>query len=126
MDGGNGIRGKRISRCRQRLRVRRPSRRSYLGLFAALAIIVPLVATTGAVAKVPRSFFGVVPWGSFQGVDYQRLDDAKVRNARALFFWPTIDPAPGDFRWSTTDALVGKLAQLKVGCSRSWMHPRAG
>src|SRR3954447_1720168 len=127
MNGGDGISGKGIRRCRKRLRVRRPSRRSSLVLVAALAILVPLVATSGALAKVPRSFFGVVPWGSFQGADYQRLDDAKVRNARALFFWPTIEPAPGDFRWGATDALVGELARVKVrvlpflDASPSWL-----
>lgn len=94
--------------------MRRPSRRARLFLITALAVVVPLVAAGGASASVSRSFFGVVPWLSFQGADYQRLEQANVRNARTPFFWPAIEPNRGEFRWSATDHFVGTLARSNV------------
>jgi len=61
---------------------------SRLALIAALAVMVPFLTAGQATAKVPRSFFGVVPWLEFQGADYQRLTQAKAHNARTPFFWP--------------------------------------
>jgi len=63
---------------------------------------------------VSRSFFGVVPWLSFQGADYQRLEQANVRNARTPFFWPSIEPNRGEFNWGPTDRFVGTLALYHV------------
>src|SRR4051812_22616759 len=57
-----------------------------------LVALVSLGATASASASVPRSFFGVVPWLSFGGKDYDRLDFAQVRNARTPFYWPAIEP----------------------------------
>jgi len=68
----------------------------------------------GAQASVPRSFFGTVPWLGFQGDDFQRLEQAKVKNARTPFFWPTIEPSKGNFNWSGTDRFVGTLALYHV------------
>jgi hypothetical protein len=81
---------------------------------AALAILVPLVAAGGAAASVPRGFFGVVPWLTFQGADFQRLAQADVHNARTPFFWPTIEPSRGEFDWRGTDRFVGTLALYDV------------
>jgi hypothetical protein len=81
---------------------------------ALLAILVPLVAAGGAAASVPRSFFGAVPWISFQGADYQRLQQAKVHNTRTPFSWPAIQPGPHQFSWGATDEFVGKLALVHV------------
>jgi len=80
----------------------------------ALAILVPLVAASGARASVPNSFFGVVPWGNFAGGDFQRLKDAKVRNARTPFHWNTIEPSQGHYAWQATDKFVGGLALYGV------------
>ncbi len=79
-----------------------------------LAILVPLVAAGGAGAKVPRSFFGVVPWLSFQGKDYERLHQAHIRNARTPFTWPAIEPSKNEFHWKATDKFVGTLALFHV------------
>jgi GH35 family endo-1,4-beta-xylanase len=106
---GNGGKGSRPSR---RPLYRR--RRSRLLLVAALAIMVPLVAASGASAKVPQSFFGAVPWLEFQGADYQRLAQAKVHNARTPFFWPAIEPNKGQYNWRATDKFVGTLALYHV------------
>jgi GH35 family endo-1,4-beta-xylanase len=83
-------------------------------LVAALAISVLLVAASGAHASVPRPFFGVVPWGTFEGADFQRLNTAKVRNARTPFHWNLIEPSRGDYRWAATDRFVGTLALSHV------------
>ena len=68
----------------------------------------------GAAARVPPSFFGVNPWLSFEGTDFHRLQTAKVHNARTPFFWPTIEPSPGDFHWAATDRFVGTSAVVGV------------
>jgi hypothetical protein len=87
---------------------------SRLALIAALAVMVPFMTAGQATAKVPRSFFGVVPWLEFQGADYQRLAQAKVHNARTPFYWPTIEPAQGTYNWRATDKFVGTLALFHV------------
>jgi polysaccharide biosynthesis protein PslG len=114
MDVGDRIGGKGVGPGRRPLIGRRRSRRSRLALIAVLAIMVPLLTASGASAKVPRSFFGVVPWLSFQGQDYQRLAQAKVHNARTPFFWPSIEPSRGDYQWAATDNFVGQLAFFHV------------
>jgi hypothetical protein len=114
MDGGDVIGGKGASPCRRTLSTRRPSTRSRFLVALALAILVPLVAAGGATASVPSSFFGVVPWLSFQGSDFQRLQQAHVHNARTPFFWPTIEPNRREFDWSATDRFVGSLALYHV------------
>jgi GH35 family endo-1,4-beta-xylanase len=92
----------------------RGSRRPAIGIVAAVAAVAVMLMTAGGAQAVPRSFFGAVPWGGFQGADYQRLEQAKVRNARTLFFWPVIEPAKGEFHWDATDQLVGNLAATHV------------
>jgi polysaccharide biosynthesis protein PslG len=111
MEGGLRNGGKAGGPCRRSLDRRRRSR---LALIAALAILVPLVAASQAGASAPRSFFGVVPWLSFQGADYQRLAQAKVHNARTPFYWPSIEPTRGSYDWSATDQFVGMLAHYDV------------
>jgi hypothetical protein len=113
MNGGlrNGRRGTRTSR--QPASGRRTSRRTLLALAAALAILVPLVASSTASAA-PRGFFGVIPWLEFQGKDYELLKSAKVRNTRSPFFWPTIEPTRGEFNWGPTDKFVGQAALYRV------------
>lgn len=83
-------------------------------MLAALAIVMTLAVSGTADAKVPQGFFGTVPWLGFQGQDFQRLEQAKVKNARTPFFWPSIEPSKGDFRWSGTDRFVGTLALYHV------------
>jgi polysaccharide biosynthesis protein PslG len=92
---------------------RRTSRRVLLALVAAIAILVPLVASSTASAA-PRGFFGVIPWLEFKGKDYELLKSAKVRNTRTPFFWPAIEPNRGDFRWTATDKFVGQAALFRV------------
>jgi polysaccharide biosynthesis protein PslG len=108
------IGGKGAGPYRRALRVRRPSRRARLVVVAVLAILVPLVSAGGASASVPRSFFGAVPWISFEGPDFQRLAEAKIHNTRTPFYWPTIQPGPHQFSWAATDEFVGKLAPYHV------------
>jgi GH35 family endo-1,4-beta-xylanase len=114
MDGVDGIGGMGAGPSERPRSGRPASRRTRFLLIAGLAIIVPLIAADGAAAKVPGSFFGVVPWLSFQGADYQRLQQANVRNARTPFFWPSIEPKRGQFKWGATDAFVGSLAFVHV------------
>jgi polysaccharide biosynthesis protein PslG len=112
MDGGylNGGRGRPP---RRPVNERRSPRRALLGLVAALAILVPLVASSTASAA-PRGFFGVIPWLEFKGQDYALLQDTKVRNTRTPFFWPAIEPNRGEFRWTATDKFVGEAARVRV------------
>jgi Glycosyl hydrolase catalytic core len=108
-NGGNGgsVHPRPVGR-RGRLRVAR------LLVAVGLVTVVSLCATAGASAKVPASFFGVVPWLSFGGQDYERLDFAKIHNARTPFYWPAIEPEHNRFNWVATDAFVGQLAQDHV------------
>jgi hypothetical protein len=114
MDVGDRIGGKDVGPCRRPLVGRQRSRRARLALVAVLAIMVPFLTAGGAAAKVPQSFFGVVPWLTFQGQDYQRLEQAKVHNARTPFFWPSIEPTQGSYNWAATDKFVGTLALYHV------------
>jgi polysaccharide biosynthesis protein PslG len=79
-----------------------------------MAVALSLALSGAAHASVPRSFFGTVPWLSFQGQDFQRLEQARVTNARTPFFWPTIEPSKGDYSWSGTDRFVGTLALYHI------------
>jgi hypothetical protein len=110
MDGVHGIGGKGAGPCR-RPRASWPSR---IGVLAAAALVLSVLMAGSAQASVPQSFFGTVPWLGFQGDDFQRLEQAKVKNARTPFFWPTIEPSKGDFHWSGTDRFVGTLALYHV------------
>lgn len=110
MEGVHGIGGKG-GRVRRRPLTSWGSR---IGVLVALALALTLAGAAGAQASVPRSFFGTVPWLGFQGADYQRLEQAHVHNARTPFFWPSIEPAKGDFRWDATDRFVGTLALFHV------------
>ena len=114
MDGGFRIGGKGNGSCRRSACARPTGRRSRLLLGVALALVLPLLAASGAGASVPKSFFGVVPWLSFGGADYQRLETAKVHNARTPFYWPSIEPTHGDYNWTATDTFVGTLARSHV------------
>ena len=81
----------------------------------ALALALCLIGASGAAAKkAPKSFFGVVPWGSFKGQDYQRLVKADVHNARTPFYWFLIEPSPGSYDWASTDRFVGSAARYHV------------
>jgi polysaccharide biosynthesis protein PslG len=114
MDGGDRNGGTGVRSWRRQVTGQRRSRRVRLVALAALAMLVPLVFTAGARASVPRSFFGVVPWGSFEGADFQRLESAKVRNARTPFHWNLIEPSRGHYSWAGTDRVVGTLAYEHV------------
>jgi hypothetical protein len=113
MDGGSLNDRRDTSSSRWQVSERRTSRRVLLGLAAALAILIPLVASSTASAA-PRGFFGVIPWLEFQSRDYPLLKDTKVRNTRTPFFWPAIEPKRGQFNWSATDKFVGQAALFRV------------
>ncbi len=110
MDGVGGTGGNGVRRCTRR----RASRAPRLGALAAIALALALVLASGAQASVPQSFFGTVPWLGFQGDDFERLDQAHVRNARTPFFWPNIEPKHGQFNWNGTDRFVGTAALYHV------------
>jgi GH35 family endo-1,4-beta-xylanase len=80
---------------------------------------------------VPRSFFGAVPWISFQGGDFQRLQEAHIRNTRTPFHWDTIEPSPGKFNWGETDRFVASLAFIHVRVlaflnnTPKWLSPKS-
>jgi len=110
MDGVTGIGGKGVGQSPRAPR----AWRSRIALATVLALLVPLAAAGTARASVPQSFFGTVPWLSFQGADFQYLKQADVRNARTPFFWPSIEPSKGNFDWSATDRFVASLARANV------------
>jgi hypothetical protein len=86
---------------------------------AAIAAAGALVAMGGparAAGAVPQNFIGVV--AGTELVDRPQLIDSEVRRMRAAgvrtvrspFNWWAIEPAPGAYRWATTDRLVGAAA----------------
>jgi hypothetical protein len=105
-NGGNGFR----HACRRS----RSHRLWRAGVVAALALALMLVAAGSASASVHRSFFGVVPWLSFDNQDLSEVQQVKVRNTRTNFFWPTIEPSRGAFNWSGTDQFVASAAAHHV------------
>ncbi|HEY8000771.1 MAG TPA: hypothetical protein VID76_02470 [Solirubrobacterales bacterium] len=87
------------------------------GVLAGLLTIVALAAlASSATAAVPKSFFGVMPQGPLDAEDYTQMGDAKVGTLRFELYWAGIDPSsdPGDYDWSSADAVVGNAARNGV------------
>jgi hypothetical protein len=86
------------------------TRRVFTGVLAA-ALALMLLAST-AHAKVPRSFFGVVPQSPLTTEDLSRMGEARVGTLRILIQWSTIDPtaAGDDYNWSGIDAIFAGAA----------------
>jgi hypothetical protein len=93
------------------------SRRGQLGLTVALpaacALLLALVLAAAATAKVPKTFFGVVPQAPLTTEDLDRMGQGKVGTLRFEIFWAGVDPssAPDDYNWSAPDAVVGDAAR---------------
>jgi hypothetical protein len=83
---------------------------------AALAALTLLAVAPASQAKVPKTFYGVVPQTSLGAADFERMGQAKVGVMRVPMFWTSIDPtsAPNDLNWASFDATVGGAAQNGV------------
>jgi polysaccharide biosynthesis protein PslG len=82
-------------------------------LLAALALLLPAAS---AQARVGRSFWGVVP-SPGMGLTIKDLDmmrQAKVGIVRSPVYQEDIEPSPGNFDFTPTDALIGYLASRGI------------
>jgi polysaccharide biosynthesis protein PslG len=95
----------------------RPRRVSLAGgLAALLATLVVLLGAATAQARVPKSFYGVVP-SPGMGLSIQDLNtmrQAKVGIVRAPVYEEDIEYQPATFDFGPTDALIGYLASRGV------------
>ena len=82
----------------------------------ALGLIAVLCVTASASAAVPKRFFGVMPQGPLSVQDYDTMGAANVGTLRFEIYWAGMDPtsAPGDYDWSTSDAVVAEAARNGV------------
>jgi len=87
-----------------------------LAVVGAIAVLLALIAAGSASAAAPRSFFGVMPQGPLDAEDFDAMGDARVGTLRFEIHWAGIDPtsAPGDYDWSSPDAIVEQAARNGV------------
>ena len=80
--------------------------------FLAAACATLLLAPSGAEAKVPRAFWGVVPQTPLTDEDYPVMGAGRVGTIRAQMVWATMDPSavPADYEWAAYDILVANAA----------------
>jgi polysaccharide biosynthesis protein PslG len=85
-------------------------------LFAAMLAVMLCVGAGLGIARAeaaPAKFFGVMPQGPLEALDYQRMGEANVGVLRFELRWAAIDPssADHDYDWSTADEVVGSAAR---------------
>jgi hemolysin type calcium-binding protein/putative glycosyl hydrolase/Big-like domain-containing protein len=74
----------------------------------AIAVVLPLLAAPGAQAA-RSEFFGITQ-GFLDAQDRQQLESTKVRTARFLLKWRTLEPTRGTYDWTQRDHFIGALA----------------
>jgi GH35 family endo-1,4-beta-xylanase len=104
-----------VTRVRQNAQLR--GRARFLGhvkRFAALPAVVALAAAVAAIAlgaaaapAQARPAFGVVNQGILGDSDFARMEHGGVRTLRFLIRWEVVEPQPGQYDWSSIDAVVG-------------------
>jgi hypothetical protein len=82
----------------------------------ALAAVASTAFAGAAGAKVPASFYGVVPQDTPTATDFARMGRGKVGTLRVPLLWPSVDPSPlpSDYRWSDLDKIVGGAAERGI------------
>lgn len=95
--------------------MRAPSRAT--GARAAVLAALLLACVPSAARAVPPTFFGVVPQGPLDILDYPRMGQAHVGLVRFLIDWARTDPGPGrsdDEDWIASDAVIGNAARQGI------------
>jgi hypothetical protein len=72
-----------------------------VGLICASALLVAAPAQA-------RPAFGVVNQGILGEQDFQRMENGGVDTLRFLIRWQVVEPQPGEYDWSTVDAVVSQ------------------
>jgi Glycosyl hydrolase catalytic core len=82
-------------------------------LIAVLGAVLAFTAGSSALAKAPRSFYGVSSQTPLTTTDFDRMGQGNVGTVRITLSWAGIDPsaAPGDYNWGSTDAIVADAAR---------------
>ncbi len=84
-----------------------------LGWLVALCALAA-AGSARAEAKAPAEFFGVVPSEGLSEADFMAMETSGVRTLRLMFFWPVIEPSPGEFSWGSYDGLVKQAAEHDI------------
>lgn len=78
----------------------------------AIAVVLPLLGAPGAQAA-RSEFFGITQ-GFLDAQDRQQLELTKVRTARFLLKWRTLEPTRGTYDWAQRDHFIGALASRGI------------
>ena len=82
-------------------------------LSALLGVVICGALASGATAKAPRTFFGVIPQVGLEESDFARMKEGNVGTVRVLVPWGSMDngPGPGNEEWEYMDYVFLNLAQ---------------
>ena len=90
-------------------------RRAALAATLALSLLLGAVAVAPASAAVPRSFYGIVPFTTLTGQDFQRMGGAKVGTLRTQILWSAVQTSRGGpFDFSSVDQVVAGAAAERM------------
>lgn len=82
---------------------------------ASLAIGCGQATEDAAAAKLPSSFYGVIPQGPVKAGEYDRMKRGKVGTFRVLISWSAVQPsATSGYRWDALDAVFTNLAMAGI------------
>ncbi len=101
---------------------------------ACTAILIAVIAllagwTDAASARVPKTFWGVVPQVLPSDGHFARIKRGGVDSVRVTVGWPNIEPTKGSFNWSGFDTAVARAARHRLELfpaiygSPSWVAP---
>lgn len=88
-------------------------RKAALGIGAIVAAVALATPQAGS-AKAPQSFFGTSPQAPLLAEDYDRMAEARVGSLRFEIHWAAVNPSPGSFSWTGTDAIVREAAESGI------------
>jgi hypothetical protein len=66
-----------------------------------------LILSISAAAADAREFIGVNQGARFDRRDIQAIAATGAQTYRFMLGWPRIEPTPGEYKWGSTDLLVG-------------------
>ena len=114
-----------------------------IGMLVALAVAITVsgASSAPAIAKkqakhkkvkngpLPSDFFGMVPYTAPSASDAQHMAQAGVKTVRLFSYWELMEPQPGQFNWTLSDAVIQNLASagltpaIQFADSPSWISP---
>ncbi len=81
----------------------------------AVLLAAGLALVPGAQARLPRSFFGIVPQTSLDAADTNRMGHAHVGALRLPLSWDAIEASPrSGYDWGGTDQQVATAARARL------------